>query len=167
MFLNTALPGDGRSFMDVAISLPTATFSASQISLTTRHAREFIDLTDLVAEHVADTGVRSGLVIVASKHTTAAIVVNEHEPELLKDLNAFLGVLAPESAPYAHNDVPCGPDERPNGHAHCQALLLNTSVSLPIIDGQPLLGRHQRIFLVELDHSRPRTVQVLVMGSGS
>jgi secondary thiamine-phosphate synthase enzyme len=153
--------------MDVAIALPTATFSASQISVTTRHAREFIDLTNLVAEHVESTGVKSGLVVVASKHTTAAIVVNEHEPELLKDLDAFLGILAPESATYAHNEVPCGPEEHPNGHAHCQALLLNASVSLPIVRGRLTLGRYQRVFLVELDHSRPRTVHVLVMGSGS
>jgi secondary thiamine-phosphate synthase enzyme len=153
--------------MDVAIALPTATFSASLISVRTQHAREFIDLTDPVMEHVTATGVQSGLVIVASRHTTAAIVVNEHEPELLKDLDSFLGVLAPESAAYAHNEVPCGPDELPNGHAHCQALLLNASVSLPVVDGQTTLGRYQRIFLVELDHARPRTVQVLVMGSSS
>lgn len=151
--------------MEATIALPSATFSASQISVTTRHARQFIDLTELIAEHVVETGVQSGLVVIASKHTTAAIVVNEHEPGLLKDLDAFLGVLAPESAPYAHNDVPCGPDERPNGHAHCQALLLQVSVSLPIVDGRATLGRYQRVFLVELDHSRPRTVQVLVMGS--
>jgi secondary thiamine-phosphate synthase enzyme len=151
--------------MDVATALPTTTFSASQISVTTRYAREFVDLTDFVADHVVETGVRSGVVIVASRHTTAAIVVNEYEPELLRDLDAFLGILAPESAPYAHNDVPCGPDEHPNGHAHCQALVLNASVTVPIVDGQPSLGRYQRIFLVELDHSRPRTVQTLVIGS--
>lgn len=152
--------------MDVALAVPTATFSSSQISVTTRFAREFIDLTDFVAEHVAQTGVRSGIVIVASKHTTAAITVNEHEPELLRDLDSFLGHLAPESAAYAHNEVPCGPEEHPNGHAHCQALVLQASVTIPIVDGQPSLGRYQRIFLVELDHSRPRTVQTLVIGSG-
>ena len=152
--------------MDVAIAVPTATFSASQISVTTRYAREFVDLTDFVAEHVAATGVRSGIVIVASKHTTASITVNEHEPELLRDLDSFLDILAPESAAYAHNDVPCGPQEHPNGHAHCQALVLNASVTVPIVDGQISLGRYQRIFLVELDHSRPRTVQTLVIGSG-
>jgi secondary thiamine-phosphate synthase enzyme len=151
--------------MDVAIALPSATFTASEISVTTNYAREFIDLTDLVADHVVNTGVRSGIVVVASRHTTAAIVVNEHEPELLRDLDVFLGILAPESAPYAHNDVPCGPEEHPNGHAHCQALVLNASVSLPIIDRRLSLGRYQRVFLVELDHARPRTVQMLVMGS--
>ncbi len=151
--------------MNVAIALPTATFSASQISVQTRYAREFIDLTDLVMEHVTSTRVSSGLVVVASKHTTASLVVNEHEPELLRDLDAFLEVLAPQSGVYAHNDVPCGPEERPNGHAHCQALVMSASVSFPIVDGRMSLGRYQRIFLVELDHSRPRTVQVLVMGS--
>ena len=100
-----------------------------------------------------------------SQHTTAAIVVNEHEPELLKDLDAFLGEVAPEHHTYAHNAVPCGPGEGPNGHAHCQALLLNTSATLPIVNGSPMLGRYQRIFLVELDHARPRRVTVALLGA--
>lgn len=152
--------------MELAIAAPAATFAAAQISVATSHARQFIDLTDLVEEHIAGTGARSGLVVVASRHTTAAIVINEHEPELLKDLDGFLGRLAPESDVYAHNAVPCAPDELPNGHAHCQALLLNASITLPIVDGRAALGRYQRIFLVELDHARPRTVQVLVLGNG-
>lgn len=153
--------------MDAAVALPTASFSTSQIFVATQYARQFIDLTAVITEHVTASRVSSGLLVVASRHTTASLVVNEHEPELLRDMDAFLGFLAPEDGLYAHNQVPCGPDEHPNGHAHCQALLLNASVSLPIVGGHARLGRYQRIFLVELDHARQRTVQVLVMGSSA
>jgi thiamine phosphate synthase YjbQ (UPF0047 family) len=58
------------------------------------------------------------------------------------------------------------PGERPDGHAHCQALLLGPSASLNYADGQLQLGRGQRVFLVELDGPRAREVSVLVMGEG-
>ena len=57
------------------------------------------------------------------------------------------------------------PDERPNGHAHCLQLLLGSSESVPVIDGELMLGAWQRLFLVELDGPRPqREVLVQVLG---
>jgi secondary thiamine-phosphate synthase enzyme len=55
-------------------------------------------------------------------------------------------------------------DECPNGHAHCQHLLLGTSETIPIVDSELLLGRWQRIFLIELDRPRERQVFVQVQG---
>jgi secondary thiamine-phosphate synthase enzyme len=114
---------------------------------------------------VRDSRFRCGLAVVSTLHTTAALVVNEHEPELLKDLDGFLARLAPESGIYGHNGVPHGVGEQPNGHAHCQALLLNASISLPIVGGRLMLGRYQRVFLVELDFSRPRSIAVTLLGA--
>ncbi|HLJ68914.1 MAG TPA: secondary thiamine-phosphate synthase enzyme YjbQ [Chloroflexota bacterium] len=151
--------------MEVSIAPAQACFWSGIVSLQTRHAREFVDITESIEECIAQSGVRDGLVVAASQHTTASIVVNEHEPELLKDLNGFLQRLAPEHREYAHNDAPCGPGEMPNGHSHCQALLLNTTASVPIIGGRMAIGRYQRVFLVELDHPRPRRVTVAVLGS--
>ena len=57
------------------------------------------------------------------------------------------------------------PDERPNGHAHCLQLLLGSSESVPVMDGELMLGAWQRLFLVELDGPRPqREVLVQVLG---
>ena len=58
------------------------------------------------------------------------------------------------------------PDERINGYAHCQALLLGPSASLNVIDGKLLLGRWQRVLMVELDGPRAREISVLVRGEG-
>jgi thiamine phosphate synthase YjbQ (UPF0047 family) len=70
---------------------------------------------------------------------------------------------------YLHNDFTIRtanltPDECPNGHAHCQGLLLSSSATLNILHSEIQLGQWQRIFFVELDHARPRTVSVIVMG---
>jgi secondary thiamine-phosphate synthase enzyme len=151
--------------MDTQVLVPQLGFVSSQIAIQTSGPRHFVDLTDDVQDRIGDSGLRSGLAVVTSLHTTASLLLNEHEPELLKDLDDFLARLAPEEDGYAHNAVPCLPGERPNGHAHCQALLLNASITLPFVDGRLAVGRYQRLFLVELDCSRPRRVTVTLLGS--
>ncbi len=55
-------------------------------------------------------------------------------------------------------------DEPINGHAHCRALLLPTSVTLTIVGGQLSLGRWQRLFFVELDGPRRRELSAVIVG---
>ena len=118
---------------------------------------------DRIDASVADTGIRDGLVNVQSLHTTAAILVNEHEPLLLLDFAALLARIAPEHGFYRHDDmaartVNLAPGERPNGHAHCRALLMGSSASLNLVGGRLQLGRWQRVFLVEMDGPRSREI---------
>ena len=140
-----------------------------RIGLDTTKAPEFIDITEKVCEFIKDSQVLNGFAVVYSKHTTAAIKINENEPLLLKDMEEFLERMAPRNGDYSHNDfsvrtVNMNEDECPNGHAHCQHLLLGTSENIPIIDGQLQFGRWQSIFLIELDMPRPREVLVQVIG---
>lgn len=139
------------------------------IHLQTAGCLQFIDLTDRVAEIVEESGVRHGLVNVQTRHTTTAIVINEHEPLLLEDMKVMLNRLASPAFEYQHNNfairtVNLIPEETGNGHAHCQALFLRASESLNLVNGRLQLGRWQRIFFIELDHARERTVSVMVMG---
>ena len=132
-------------------------------------APEFIDITDAVIEAVGASGVREGAVTVFSRHTTAAVKINENEPLLLEDMARFLEQVAPRVADYRHNDfvirtVNMTEDECPNGHSHCQHLLLSASETIPICDGAALLGRWQRVFLIELDRPRLREVVIQVHG---
>ena len=139
------------------------------LSVQTQDAPEFIDITGWVSECVADSQVRNGFAVVYSKHTTAAVKINENEPLLLADMAAFLEKSAPRHAPYQHNDfairtVNMTPDESPNGHAHLQHLLLGTSETVPILNGEMQFGVYQSIFFIELDHPRRREVMVQVVG---
>ena len=138
------------------------------VHLRTRQPLQFVDVTRLVADRVRRSRVREGVVTVQSRHTTAAVVVNENEPLLLRDLEEALERWAPAAAPYRHNDLAAriapAPDEKPNGHAHARALLLGTSVCLNVAAGRVDLGRWQSVFLVELDGPRPRTLSIHVLG---
>ncbi len=139
------------------------------LSYTTTDAPQFVDITDDVADAVNRSGASSGMVVVFSRHTTAAIKINESEPELLKDMAQFLGEIAPVEREYCHNNfdvrtVNMTKDECPNAHAHCQHLLLSASETVPMVNGRMHLGRWQRIFLVELDRPKAREVIVQVLG---
>ncbi len=139
------------------------------VKIETQDAPDFVDLTETVREIVAESGVKSGQVLIYSTHTTCSIVINENEPLLLKDMEHFLERCAPKDVYYGHNDfavrtVSVRPNECPNGHSHCQHLILGTSETVPIIDGNPLLGEFQRVFMIELDEPKPRQVAVQVTG---
>lgn len=142
--------------------------SSDVVELRTEERIQFIDVTDLVAERVRRSGIGHGLVCVQSRHTTTAVVVNENEPLLIEDAQRMLERLAPQDGPYGHNELhrrhDAAPDESRNGDAHCRALLLGSSQTLAVADGALQLGRWQRVFLVELDGPRRRTVSVVVMG---
>jgi len=144
------------------------TFSVT-LHVESSRAPEFIDISGEVCAAVKDSGVRLGFVIVFSRHTTAAIKINELEPLLLKDMEDFLERISPKGGNYRHNDfsirtVNMNEDECPNGHAHCQHLALSSSETIPIVDGQPSLGNWQRIFMIELDRPRSREILVQVVG---
>jgi secondary thiamine-phosphate synthase enzyme len=143
------------------------------LTLPTHAPIQLVDVTRRIAAIVSQAGLHNGLVQVFSRHTTAAVRIQEDEPLLLEDLRQFLSRLAPTDAAYGHNDFRVRtqhmhPDERPNGHAHCLQLLLGSSESVPVVDGQLQLGEWQRVFLVELDGPRPeRELLVQVMGQAA
>jgi secondary thiamine-phosphate synthase enzyme len=157
-----------RAFSTTA---PASQFTmwAETLEYATERGLQFIDITEDVRAVVERSGITAGQVSVFSKHTTAAVIVNEHEPLLLNDMARTLSRLAPAEDYYEHNDfsirtVNVEENEPPNGHSHCQHLFLGASETVPVHDGQILLGRWQSIFLVELDHARPRAVFVQAMG---
>ena len=156
--------------MDIAAS--ASTYRHTRLRIQTAAPTDFVDVTEDIQDIVDAAGIELGLVVVQSLHTTTAVFVNEHEPQLLNDFRALLERLAPERAVYRHDDVGLRAvnmvlGERPNGHAHCRALGLNTSVCLTVAGGRIQLGRWQRIFLAELDGPRSREMSVLTMGEAA
>jgi secondary thiamine-phosphate synthase enzyme len=146
------------------------TLWAETLAFRTTAAREFLDVTEPVASVVRRSQVSQGWVSVFSKHTTAAVVLNENEPLLLQDLGAMLERLSAATGTYEHNDLArrtgeMDPNECANGHAHCQHLLIGGSENIPVAGGRLDLGRWQRIFLLELDRPRDRQLVVQVFGA--
>jgi len=149
---------------------PAAAVNMRRLALKSSEPIQFLDITDEIMEVVRATGFTDGIVTIVSRHTTAAIRIQEAEPLLLEDLLAFLRRLAPLNAHYQHNDFRIRThhmhdDESPNGHSHCLQFLLGSSESVPLMDGELQLGQWQRVYLVELDGPRPKR-EVLVQTIG-
>ncbi len=146
---------------------------SGEIVVSTKEALEFYDVTDEVAGILQDHGVKQGIVTVYTAHTTTALKINEKESGFFEDFKKFMKKLLPADDEYQHNDFDVRDpatfcemgEECANGHSHCQQMLVGSaSETIPVKDGKMLLGRWQRIFLVELDHARERTIHVQAIG---
>lgn len=127
------------------------------LELKTIERLEVIDITREVNSIVADSGVKTGLVNVFSRHSTSGIVINENESGLVEDLKNLLVRLVPEEAGYKHDRIDY------NADSHLRSLLLGNGVSVPLDVGMMELGTWQSIFFIELDGPRTRNITVTVL----
>src|SRR4051812_46813649 len=145
----------------------------SSIVVNTDQPQQLVDITDRVAGVAAASGLGEGALLLYCPHTTCGLAVNEAEDGLHLDLAAVLEELAPRDRAWAHDDLARrtqnltpGEVERPNGWSHVRALLATApSLTLPISGGKLGLGRWQRVFLVELDGARQRSLSVHTWGT--
>jgi secondary thiamine-phosphate synthase enzyme len=122
----------------------------------------YVDLTDELQRAIKDAGVTEGCAVVFCAHTTAALLINEWEEGAMADFRTRLETLVPGDVDYAHDDLTRRTQnleethERPNGRSHVgQMLLGQTSHAIPVAQGEPMLGRWQRLMLIELDEPKP------------
>ncbi len=128
-----------------------------RIKIQTAGHRDMHDITEQVAAVVRQSGIQVGVVHVFNIGSTAAIGTIEFEPGLKHDLPELLDLLIPPSRDYGHEKA----WHDGNGHSHLQATTLGPSLSVPIADGQLVLGTWQQIFHLECD-IKPRLRQILV-----
>lgn len=128
-----------------------------EIRLRTSAREETHDITDRVREVVRASGIRDGICLVASMHTTAGIFVNENaDPDVQHDLLAQIARIVPADGDFQHAEG--------NSPAHIKAVLVGSEVTVAIRDGELWLGRWQGVYVVELDGPRPRVAAVTVIG---
>ncbi len=127
------------------------------IEIRTSKRVEIVDITSDVQREVEKSGVKDGIAVVYTQHTTTAIIINENESGLREDIVFVLDKLIPRGAGYMHDTI----DN--NADSHLRAIFLGNSVVVPITNGRLDLGTWQRIMFVELDGPRTRRVVVKVI----
>jgi len=107
--------------------------------------RGLTEITREVGGWVSDSGIGEGLLTLLCRHTSASLLIQENAARAVQaDLLAWLDRIAPEGAPYAHDDE--GPDDMP---AHLRATLTGVNLSIPVSGGRMLLGTWQGLYLAE------------------
>ena len=145
--------------MSAIISGPTV--FQDEIPVKTRGELDVVDITDQVRRLVAGSGISNGLAHLFVAGSTAAFTTIEFEPGAVSDLKDAFSRLAPKEMEYAHNKR-WGDG---NGHSHVRAAMMGPDITVPVRDGDILLGTWQQIILVEFDtRSRNRKAHLTVVG---
>ncbi len=120
------------------------------------------EITGQIASWVTAQRVRTGLVTVFVRHTSASLVLQENaDPDVVRDLKDFFARLAPENDP-AYRHTMEGSDDMP---AHIKAALTLTQISVPVVDGGLALGTWQGIYLFEhRSRSHQRSIVLHLLG---
>lgn len=107
---------------------------------------------------VVESQVKNGLLTAFCRHTSASLLIQENaDPDVQTDLREFFRRIAPEGMDWiAHRTE--GPDDMP---AHIKSALTQTSISIPVVDGEPVFGTWQGIYLFE-HRTPPHRRQVLL-----
>ncbi len=136
-------------------------FFTHTIRIRTKGENDIVDLTSIVREAVSKSGIKNGLVNVFIPGSTGAITTMEYEPGLKRDLTEALSRIAPADIYYYHHER-WGDD---NGRSHVKASIIGPSLTIPLVDGDLILGTWQQVVFLELD-TRPRDRRIIVTVMG-
>lgn len=126
------------------------------IAVPTERRTDLVDVTVLLAGALATSGLRKGTLVAYVPHTTAGILINENaDPSVRRDILMVLDRLVPGSLPFSHAEG--------NGDAHAKAVLVGSSVTIPVEDGRLQLGTWQGVYFAEFDGPRRRRLLVQLL----
>ena len=128
-----------------------------KFTLQTIQKDQFINITHQVNELISGQGIKEGMCLVYSPHTTAGITINEAaDPDVVHDILKELKKIVPDRDNYRHMEG--------NSSAHIKTSMMGPGVYIPVHNGCLVLGTWQGIFFCEFDGPRNRTVIVQIIG---
>ncbi len=132
-----------------------------KVTVSTKGFSDIRDLTGEVQKIVDKAGISAGLVNIFVIGSTASVSTIEFEPALVEDFRDHLERLASQKEKTRHGDT-WGDD---NGFSHIRATLMGPGITVPVSDGELVLGTWQQIVLIDHDNrARHREVFVQVIG---
>lgn len=129
------------------------------VEIGTTQRCQLVEITDRLQAIVAAAGVREGVLVAQSLHTTGALTINENaDPDVARDLVAKLGVLVPRDERYYRH-------AEGNSDSHVKTTLCGPSLSVIVHEGRLLLGTWHGVYFCEWDGPRQRRVAVQLLGA--
>jgi secondary thiamine-phosphate synthase enzyme len=131
-----------------------------ELWLQTSKRRDFVNITAGVAECLAESGIKEGILLCNAMHITASVFINDDETGLHQDFEAWLEGLAPEKpySRYRHNGA------EDNADAHLKRSVMGREVVVAVTGGELDFGPWEQIFYGEFDGKRRKRVLVKIIG---
>jgi secondary thiamine-phosphate synthase enzyme len=118
-----------------------------KMKFPTSHKTQLMDISKEIGEMVIESGVKDGICVVFTPHTTASVFMFENQDKALRrDLLNALTRVAPSDADYQHAGG--------NAAAHLKSSRMGNSVSIPVVNAKLMLGKWQGVFFGEFDGPR-------------
>jgi secondary thiamine-phosphate synthase enzyme len=125
----------------------------TRLQVATSRSVVLEDVTPAVTEAMADVQ-GDGLVYLFVPHTTCCLLINSGaDGTTLSDIRLYMERAVPVDTPFVH--ILDGPQD---AAAHVRSIMGATDLNVPVIGGRLALNEWQRIYLVEFDGPRPRTI---------
>ena len=131
------------------------------IRINTEGKNEITDISPDVRDLLGKSGIKNGSVLVFVPGATGALTTIEFEPGLISDFPELMEKLIPEAGDFQHNRT-WGDG---NGHSHLRASMIGPSLTIPVIEGELILGTWQQIIFLEFDN-KPHNRRIVVQVSG-
>lgn len=137
------------------------TVKTMSFQVSTRGNADIVDITDLVAKAVFESGVNDGVATIFTPSSTSGLTTIEYESGCLSDLRRLFDEIVDPERHYSHN-ARWGDG---NGHSHVRAALIGASFTVPVVDKRLTLGTWQQIILIDFDNrSRKRDLVIQLVG---
>ena len=133
-----------------------------QIAVSTR-GKGLYEFTGQIEAWLQSQQATTGLLTVFCRHTSASLVIQENaDPDVIADLNDFMGRLVPEGDRHLYRHTAEGPDDMTS---HIRSALTQTHLAIPVQDGRMVLGTWQGVYLFEHRvHPHRRNVALHYLG---
>lgn len=123
----------------------------SKFSIKSSKSKEILDITDRVNNWLKGLYADNGLCNLFVTHTTCCLTCADLDPGTDQDLLEALDKMFPEGK-YRHPHDPSHVGE------HIMSSIIGSSISIPVENGELVMGTWQRIILVELSGPRTRNI---------
>lgn len=120
------------------------------------------NISSQISDVIKNSGIKTGICQIFILHTSASLILCENaDPTVRTDLDAFMQRLVPDGdSLFKHTDE--GPDDMP---AHVRTVLTESSLSIPVNEGEASLGVWQGIYLWEhRTSSFKRNLSITIIG---
>jgi secondary thiamine-phosphate synthase enzyme len=138
------------------------TVETKTISVSSKKETDIIDITNQVSKAIQSSKIKSGIVNIFVKGSTASVSTIEFEPNLVRDFEDAMERLVPSDIKYRHTET-WGDD---NGKSHVRATMMGPGINVPFNNKKLMLGTWQQLVLIDFDvPARKREIVLQIVGN--